>query len=153
MVCLGNICRSPLAEGVLRHQLQAAGLAEHVEVDSAGTSGWHVGEHPDKRSTANARKHGVDISSLRARQFVAEDFDRFDFIYVMDSENLHNVLSLSRTPDDAAKTDLLLNQLHPGMNQAVPDPYYGGEEGFEHVFQLVNDACKVIVNRLQQTIK
>ncbi|MGL5888250.1 MAG: low molecular weight protein-tyrosine-phosphatase [Bacteroidia bacterium] len=150
MVCLGNICRSPLAEGILRHQLTAAGLADAVEVDSAGTSGWHIGEQPDKRSAANAREHGVEIASLRARQFVVSDFDRFDEIYVMDSENLTNVRSLARSEDDLQKTDLLLNQLHPGQNRAVPDPYYGGEEGFELVYQLVNDACAILVNRFQQ---
>jgi protein-tyrosine phosphatase len=142
MVCLGNICRSPLAEGILRHQLKAAGLAAVVEVDSAGTSGWHAGEQPDKRSAANARNNGVE--------FVADDFDRFDEIYVMDSENLSNVRSLARSEQDLQKTDLLLNQLHPGQNRAVPDPYFGGEEGFELVYQLVNDACAVLVNRYQQ---
>jgi protein-tyrosine phosphatase len=150
MVCLGNICRSPLAEGILRHQLRAAGLADVVEVDSAGTSGWHAGEQPDKRSAANARRHGVEISTLRARQFVVADFDRFDEIYVMDNENLKNVHSLARSEADVQKSDLLLNQLHPGQNRAVPDPYYGGEEGFELVYQLVNEACTILVNRYQQ---
>lgn len=150
MVCLGNICRSPLAEGVLRHQLAAAGLAAHVEVDSAGTSDYHIGEHPDTRSTRNAREHGIDISKLKARQFLATDFDQFDYIYVMDSENLKNVLKLSRSEADVAKTDLLLNQLRPGENRAVPDPYFGGPDGFEQVFHLVNDACETIVKQLKR---
>ncbi|MCA6363676.1 MAG: low molecular weight phosphotyrosine protein phosphatase [Bacteroidetes bacterium] len=152
MVCLGNICRSPLAEGVLRKKLEQGGLADRVEVDSAGTSNYHIGETPDKRSVANARRHDVDISSLRARQFTASDFEQFDEIFVMDAENLRNVLKLAHDETHRRKTGLLLNELSPGSNRAVPDPYFGGEEGFENVFQLVNDACEAIVNRLQQQL-
>lgn len=152
MVCLGNICRSPLAEGVLRKRLDEAGLGSVVAVDSAGTSNYHIGETPDTRSVANARRHLVDISALRARQFVVDDFDAFDEIFVMDAENLGNVLRLAQNETHRSKTDLLLNQAWPGSNRAVPDPYYGGEEGFEHVFQLVNEACEAIAGRLQKQL-
>jgi protein-tyrosine phosphatase len=153
MVCLGNICRSPLAEGVLRQRLSEAGLDGKVEVDSAGTSNYHIGEAPDKRSVANAHKHSVDISSLRARQFTAGDFEQFDEIFVMDSENLGNVLRLATSDAHRQKTDLLLNQSSPGSNRAVPDPYFGGEEGFEKVFHLVNEACTAIADRLTTQLR
>lgn len=152
MVCLGNICRSPLAEGVLRKRIEEAGLGNMVSIDSAGTSNYHIGEAPDTRSVANARKHMIDISSLKARQFVVADFEEFDEIYVMDAENLSNVLRLAQKEEHRRKTDLLLNQAWPGSNRAVPDPYYGGEEGFEHVFQLVNEACEAIADRLQKQL-
>lgn len=146
MVCLGNICRSPLAEGILRKKLDEAGIT-HVEVDSAGTSGHHSGQNPDRRSIANARKNGVDISTLVSRKFTAKDFDRFDKIYVMDQENYHNVIALSHKEEHRSKVDLFLNISHPGKNKAVPDPWYGGEEGFQMVFDLVEDACtKLIMN-------
>jgi protein-tyrosine phosphatase len=148
MVCLGNICRSPLAEGVLRHQLEEAGI-KNVRVDSAGTSDYHVGDCPDTRSAQNAKSHGIDISKLRGRQFSVEDFDAFDLIYVMDASNYKNVMALARNESDKAKVDLLLNAKWPGKNIAVPDPYYGGADGFEKVFQLVNEACKEIVNKIK----
>jgi protein-tyrosine phosphatase len=148
MVCLGNICRSPLAEGVLRHQLEEAGI-KNVRVDSAGTSDYHVGDCPDTRSAQNAKSHGIDISKLRGRQFSVEDFDAFDLIYVMDASNYKNVIALARNESDKAKVDLLLNAKWPGKNIAVPDPYYGGADGFEKVFQLVNEACKEIVNKIK----
>jgi protein-tyrosine phosphatase len=152
MVCLGNICRSPLAEGMLRKRLDEGGLGKRVDVDSAGTSNYHIGETPDKRSVANANRHDVDISSLRARQFTATDFEQFDEIFVMDAENLRNVLQLAQKEEHRHKTGLLLNEAFPGTNRAVPDPYYGGEEGFENVYQLVNEACQAIVVRLQQKL-
>jgi protein-tyrosine phosphatase len=148
MVCLGNICRSPLAEGVLRHKLEEAGI-KNVRVDSAGTSDYHVGDCPDIRSAQNAKSHGIDISKLRGRQFSVEDFDAFDLIYVMDASNYKNVMALARNESDKAKVDLLLNAKWPGKNIAVPDPYYGGADGFEKVFQLVNEACKEIVNKIK----
>lgn len=148
MVCLGNICRSPLAEGVLRQKLKENNL-NHIQVDSAGTSNYHVGDAPDERTQQNAIKHGIDISSLRGRQFTVNDFDRFDLIYVMDASNYSNVLLLARNENDKNKVELLLNKLNPNSNQAVPDPYYGGPEGFENVFQLVDGACHKIIEELK----
>jgi protein-tyrosine phosphatase len=150
MVCLGNICRSPLAEGILRHQLNEAGMTG-IEIDSAGTSGWHTGEHPDRRSILNARSHGVDISKLVSRQFRHEDFDRFDRIYVMDASNYRDVISMARTELHRQKVEFLLNVKWPGKNMAVPDPYYGGEDGFENVFRLLEEACKAIVDELRNS--
>jgi protein-tyrosine phosphatase len=147
MVCLGNICRSPLAEGILRHKLESKGIF-HVKVDSAGTSDYHVGDPPDSRSAKNAKSHGIDISKLRGRQFCVNDFDEFDFIYVMDASNYQNVLQLARNENDRKKVDLLLNAKWPGKNLAVPDPYYGGADGFEKVFLLVEEACDVIAEKI-----
>jgi len=148
MVCLGNICRSPLAEGILRHKLNEAGIT-HVEVDSAGTSGHHSGQNPDARSVRNAKKNGVDISKLVSRKFTAADFEKFDRIYVMDQSNYRDVLSLTRDENHHAKVDLFLNISFPGKNRAVPDPWYGGEEGFQNVFDLVNDACHTLVRKIK----
>ncbi|MBD77759.1 MAG: protein-tyrosine-phosphatase [Crocinitomicaceae bacterium] len=147
MVCLGNICRSPLAEGILRSKLDKTHL--NTIVDSAGTANYHVGQSPDPRSTESGLKHGVDIRSLRGRQFGVSDFDQFDKIYVMDRSNYGNVLSLARDESDANKVDLLLNLSNPGSNDEVPDPYYGGEQGFENVYQMMNEACDVIIQNLQ----
>lgn len=145
VVCLGNICRSPLAEGVLLHLVQQKQLSIHI--DSAGTSDYHVGEAPDARTIANAKKHKIDLTPLRARQFVQSDFDQFDRIYVMDKSNLRNVLSLARHEEDKQKVDLFLNISHPNQNMEVPDPYYGGEAGFEKVFQLVWNASEKLLSR------
>lgn len=145
MVCLGNICRSPLADGIMRKLRDDYQLP--LIIDSAGTSNYHIGEAPDKRSTKNAAKHGVDLSPLCARQFTVKDFDDFDLIYVMDKSNLRNVLSFARTQADKDKVDLLLNQSLPGMDMEVPDPYYGGEQGFEDVFQMVWAACEKIAEK------
>jgi len=135
-VCLGNICRSPLAEGVMLHLKEKHKLA--MEIDSAGTAHYHIGEAPDKRTIANAKKNGVDLSSLRARQFEPSDFDRFDKIYVMDKNNLRNVLSLAKSEVHKNKVSLFLHNLE------VPDPYYGTEEDFEHVFRLVYKNCELL---------
>ena len=148
MVCLGNICRSPLAEGILRFHLDKKGIG-HVKVDSAGTSGWHNGEHPDKRSVKNALQNGVDISQLVSRKFTRDDFENFDRSYVMDQSNLRDVLDLASNETHISKVELLLNVAHPGQNKAVPDPYYGGENGFQEVFDLVNQACEVLVQKIQ----
>lgn len=145
MVCLGNICRSPLAEGIMLKLIDEQKLP--IEADSAGTAGYHIGECPDQRSIANAKKHGVDLSTLVARQFGVHDFDAFDKIYVMDKSNLKNVLALARHKADEAKVDLLLNELHPGEHREVPDPYFGGEQGFEDVFVMVEKACRKIADR------
>jgi protein-tyrosine phosphatase len=142
MVCLGNICRSPLAEGIMLKLIKENNI--NMRVDSAGTSNFHVNEAPDKRTIVNAAKHDVDLKPLRARQFKASDFEKFDQIYVMDKSNLSNVLALASSEEHKAKVDLLLNASNPGMNLEVPDPYFGGEQGFEDVFQMVYKACQYI---------
>lgn len=145
MVCLGNICRSPLAEGILRSKVDP----KMVVVDSAGTAAYHVGEAPDLRSIMTARKHGLNISKLLGRQFRVEDFDDFDKIYVMDHSNYNNVIALARNEEDKAKVDLILNELSPGSNQDVPDPYYGGDEGFEQVYRLLDTATDTISQKIK----
>jgi len=147
VVCLGNICRSPLAEGVLLYMVAAKKLK--LTIDSAGTSNYHIGEAPDARTIANAKKHKIDLSPLRARQFNVHDFDAFDKIFVMDKSNLRNVLSLARHDNDKQKVDLFLNISHPNQNMEVPDPYYGGEAGFENVFQLVWKASEILIQNHQ----
>lgn len=144
MVCLGNICRSPMAEGILRHKAEEAGI--DMEIDSAGTGGWHVGEKPDSRAIFTANKFGVDISYQRARQFKVADFDEFDRIYVMDKSNYADVISLSRGEADSKKVEMILNMAQPGKNMPVPDPYYGGDEGFDNVFKLLSTACDEVIN-------
>ncbi|WP_166964438.1 low molecular weight protein-tyrosine-phosphatase [Yeosuana marina] len=144
MVCLGNICRSPLAEGILRSKLPD----DKYIVDSAGTANYHIGATPDKRSIAVAKKYGIDISNLKGRQFSVKDFDDFDVIYVMDESNYNNVLSLARNEHDSSKVKLILNEVYPNKNFDVPDPYYGGEQGFENVYNMLNEACTRIADRL-----
>jgi len=147
MVCLGNICRSPMAEGILRNKLEARGL--HAIVDSAGTGAWHAGEHPDRRAIRTAKKFGVDISKLIARKFSGKDFEDFDYIFVMDNENLRDVLALAQSDKDKEKVKLLLNVDEPGSDKNVPDPWYGeGEEGFTEVFHLLDKACEALVKNL-----
>ena len=148
MICLGNICRSPLAEGILRDKIEKRNL--NIKVDSAGTSNYHIGEHPDKRSVKNAQSHGIDISKLVARQFTVKDFEHFDKIYVMDSSNHNDILSLARNQSESKKVELILNTLYPGTNMLVPDPYFGGEQGFEDVFILLDKACDIIVSDLEK---
>lgn len=144
MVCLGNICRSPLAEGVLRSKTNP----NAVFVDSAGTAGFHIGEHPDPRSIAVAKNHGLDISSQQCRKFKASDLDTFDYIYVMDNNNYNNVIALVQNKADARKVKLLLSELKAGPKE-VPDPYYGSEADFEAVYQLIDEACTVIAKKLE----
>jgi protein-tyrosine phosphatase len=139
MVCLGNICRSPLAEGIMQHLATAGDL--NWEVDSAGTGNWHVGEGPDRRSTRAARNHGVDISKQVCRQFSISDFDYFDHIFVMDKNNLSDVLALAPNANGAQKVKLLLN------DKIVPDPYYDDTQ-FELVFELIEGGCKDIIREL-----
>ncbi|CAM1365290.1 putative Protein-tyrosine-phosphatase [Tenacibaculum litopenaei] len=141
MVCLGNICRSPLAEGILKSK-----VSSEVEVDSAGTAGYHEGELPDTRSIAVAKKYGIDITNQRSRKFTVADFDYFDLIYVMDDSNYHNVLSLARNDEDALKVKMILSEL--GSTANVPDPYYGGTDGFENVYAMLDDACDVISSKM-----
>jgi protein-tyrosine phosphatase len=150
LVCLGNICRSPIAEGILKHKLAERNLLGSVQVDSAGTINAHRGENPDSRAIATAKKYGVDISKLIARQFVINDFDFFDRIYVMDTSNLRDVLSLSRNDNDRNKVKLLLNSVYPNSNKSVPDPYYGGQEGFDKVFKMIENACDKIVQSFEE---
>lgn len=137
MVCLGNICRSPLGEGILRHLALEQGL--NWEIDSAGTGNWHVGDPPDARSIKVARDHGIDISGLRGRQFQVKDFDHFDRIFVMDLDNYRDVLSKARSEQDKNKIQLLLPD-----QQAVPDPWYD-DKLFEPVYQMIYNACEAIV--------
>ena len=144
MVCLGNICRSPLAEGILRSKVDTS----TVEVDSAGTGGWHAGEKPDPRSMDVAKKNGLDISYQRARKFTARDFEVFDYIFVMDTSNRQNVLSLAQSEDHISKVHLIMDELFPGENMDVPDPYYGGLNGFDQVFSMLDEACDNIAGRL-----
>ncbi|MFN4234888.1 MAG: low molecular weight protein-tyrosine-phosphatase [Bacteroidia bacterium] len=147
MVCLGNICRSPLAEAILRKKAEENSL--QLIIDSAGTSNFHVGENPDKRTISNALKNGVDVSTLIARQFKADDFDKFDIIYTMDHSNYSNVIALARNESDINKVRMILNELYPNENRSVPDPYFGGEEGFQHVFELLNAACDKIIEKIK----
>lgn len=148
MVCLGNICRSPLADGLLRKKVLLHGIP--ISVDSAGTSSYHIGAAPDSRMRATAKKLGCPIDELRARQFIVEDFDRFDRIFVMDLSNKSNVLSLARNAADEAKVELILNLTHPNSNLEVPDPYFGGEKGFLDVFEMLDEATDVLINELRK---
>ena len=147
MVCLGNICRSPLAHGILSHKATLENLP--IKVDSAGTGSWHVGSAPDPRSIATAKKYGIDISKQKARQFNTHDFNEFDHIYVMDKSNLTDVLRLASTKEDSQKVELILKQLESPEVLSVPDPYYGGEQGFEHVYHLLDKACQQIINNIK----
>jgi len=136
MVCLGNICRSPLAEGILRSKLPG----EKYIVDSAGTGNYHIGSKPDKRSIDVARKYGLDITDQKGRQFSTRDFDEFDLIYVMDNSNYENVVKLARNENDIAKVRIILNEVYPNQNYDVPDPYHDTSKGFENVFKMLDEA-------------
>lgn len=144
MVCLGNICRSPLAEGILASKLPK----ESFTVDSAGTGSWHIGHAPDERSIAVARKNKINISHQKGRQFTASDFDAFDYIYVMDNSNYKNVLALSSNETHSQKVQLILNELFPNENVDVPDPYFGLTNGFEIVYNMLDEVCDVIAKKL-----
>ena len=141
MVCLGNICRSPLAHGILEEKIRLANLAWRV--DSAGTSGWHNGERPDSRSIEVALQNNINIKSQSSRKFVVQDFDDFDLILAMDSSNYQDIVKLSRSDEDKAKVKLILNYSYPGENRAVPDPYYEG--GFDGVYHMLEKACEEII--------
>ena len=144
MVCLGNICRSPLAEGILKNKTQNL----DVFVDSAGTSSYHVGNLPDSRSIEIANKNGIDLTYQRARQFSEKDFDDFDKIYAMDTNNYSNIISLARNQSDRDKVDVILNELTPKSYDSVPDPYYGAGDGFQIVYDMLDNACDAIVGKL-----
>lgn len=145
MVCLGNICRSPMAHGLLQHKVEQRGL--DWEVDSAGTGDWHTGELPDKRAIACMKKHGIDITYQRARTLVPDDLRRFDIIYVMDKSNYENVKRMARTIGvQKFEPLLLLSEIHPDGAE-VPDPYYGGDAGFEEVYQMLDEATDKVISR------
>lgn len=149
-VCLGNICRSPTAEGVMRYRLQQVGLAAQVAVDSAGTAAWHIGKAPDPRTCAAAAQRGYRLHELRARQVQAEDFARFDLILAMDYDNLRELQRLR--PDSAcAELDLLLRRGGLAEHE-VPDPYYGGSDGFERVLDLVESACERLIEQIRERL-
>lgn len=146
MVCLGNICRSPLAEGILKSKLSSEGFV----VDSAGTAGYHVGELPDERSIEVARKYGIDITNQRSRKFTKADFDKFDMIFAMDQNNYADIVALSENEEQHEKVKMILNELYPDENRNVPDPYYGGDQGFENVYKMLDEACEIIASKLEQ---
>ena len=149
-VCMGNICRSPTAEGVFRRLVRDEGLDDEIEIDSAGTGGWHVGEPPDARATEAARRRGIDLDGA-ARQFSADDFDRYDLILAMDEENRRDLLALA--PDEDAREKVrLFREFDPasdGGDLDVPDPYFGGEQGFEHVLDLTEAAARGLLDDLR----
>ena len=144
MVCLGNICRSPLAEGILASKLPK----NKFTVDSAGTGSWHIGHAPDERSIAVAKKNKVSISHQKGRQFSKSDFDSFDYIYVMDHTNYEDVLQLAENEEQKDKVKLILNELFPNENVDVPDPYFGLPNGFQIVYNMLDEACDVIAKKL-----
>ncbi|WP_068844411.1 low molecular weight protein-tyrosine-phosphatase [Flavobacterium chilense] len=144
MVCLGNICRSPLAEGILASKLPQ----DKFSIDSAGTGSWHVGHAPDKRSIAVARKNGLSIDNQKGRQFKTSDFDDFDYIYVMDNSNYRDVIQLAKTQEHKNKVSLILNELFPGENVDVPDPYFGAANGFDNVYEMLDEVAEIIAQKL-----
>lgn len=147
MVCLGNICRSPIADGLLRQKVNEQNLA--VEVDSAGTIGLHAGSAPDSRMITTAKNRGTDISFLKARQFTAADFEQFDVIFAMDKNNKRDILSLAKTAKDKQKVHLLLSEISNQEEANVPDPYYGTSKDFEHVYDLVDKATNTIIQKIK----
>lgn len=142
MVCLGNICRSPLAEGIMQQKIAEKGLS--WSVDSAGTGSWHIRSAPDRRSILIARQNDIDISKQRGRQFESLDFELFDHIFVMDTQNMADVLRLASSEADRAKVALIMDQIYPGEQHSVPDPYYD-DNGFEAVFDMLDQACEAFV--------
>lgn len=146
-VCLGNICRSPMAEGILRQTAAENGIP--LQLDSAGTGGWHAGEAPDRRAQAYMKSQGLDISGLRARQFRKEDLDAFDHILVMDRDNLRNVLMLCENDTQRSKVRLMLSYWNESPSDEVPDPYYGGDEGFALVYDWVRNAAQAFLRTFE----
>ena len=145
MVCLGNICRSPLAEGIL----SLKGKHLKLEVDSAGTAAYHIGEKPDLRSIEIANKYTIDLKQQRARQFSRADFDKFDIIYAMDTNNYAHLISLASTETERNKIRMILNEINPKAYQSVPDPYYGGENGFQDIYNMLEKACDKIIQNIE----
>ena len=150
-VCLGNICRSPSADGVFRAKVEAAGLSDDILVDSAGTAAWHIGKSPDSRSAEHALRRGYDLSMLRARQVTEEDFDQFDYVLAMDAQNLSDLKQLRRSSSKAELGLFLEYGAH--AEKEVPDPYYGGAQGFEHVLDLVESACDGLLAKLRSQLE
>ncbi len=144
MVCLGNICRSPLAEGLLSSKLPK----DKFIIDSAGTGAYHIGKQPDQRSIHVAKKNGIDIASQKARQFTSHDFENFDYIFAMDNSNYDNIIDLAKNEVHKAKVDLILNHLFPGENVDVPDPYYGLQNGFDMVYEMLDETCTILAKKL-----
>jgi len=152
-VCLGNICRSPTAEGIMIHLVKEAGLESAIQIDSAGTGGWHVGERADPRTRKVAKQRGVDLPS-RARQFIVEDFSRFDYIVCMDDSNLTNVLALSGATTQLESVSLLRDHDSGSpKDSAVPDPYYGGPGGFDDVFDICEAGCRGLLQVIRKQHK
>lgn len=146
MVCLGNICRSPLAEGILKSKV----FGFKTTIDSAGTAGYHVGEKPDRRSINIAKMNNIDITNQSSRKFVIEDFDKFDLIYAMDNSNYDDIIGLARNEKDKSKVKLILNEVFPNENLDVPDPYTGGSFGFKNVYKMLDEACEIIAKKINQ---
>ena len=144
MVCLGNICRSPLAEGILKNKAHNLNLT----VDSAGTANYHIGKNPDIRSIEIAKKHGIDIKNQIARQFIKNDFKNFDVIYAMDKQNYYDIIQQASSESDKKKVKLILNEININID-SVPDPYYGGENGFNKVYDMLDKACKKIIFNIE----
>lgn len=152
MICMGNICRSPLAEGTFQALLEAEGLQKLIEVDSAGTHFYHVGCQPAPRSIEVAHQHQLDITPQRARQLEASDFETFDYLMVMDKRNLRDAATLAPTPEAAQKLQLFLDYARDAFVETeVPDPYYGGDDGFEHVYQLVASASRGLLEHIKES--
>lgn len=145
MVCLGNICRSPLAEGIITHKTQHL----NIKVDSAGTTGYHIGKLPDERSIEIAEKYNIDITKQRARQFSRADFDDFDIIYAMDTNNYAHLISLTNNETERNKVRLILNEVTPEKFESVPDPYYGGYDVFQNIYNMLDDACNKIISQIE----
>ena len=145
MVCLGNICRSPLAEGIL----SLKGKHLNLEVDSAGTAAYHIGKQPDIRSIEIANKYTIDLNQQRARQFSRADFDKFDIIYAMDTNNYAHLISLTSSKTERNKIRMILNEINPNTYQSVPDPYYGGENGFQDIYNMLDKACDKIIQNIE----
>jgi len=149
-VCMGNICRSPTAEGIFLHLLGEHGLMDHFSIDSAGTGGWHAGQRPDRRSIATAERQGVHLPSL-ARRFLREDFERFDHVIAMDQQNVDDLMELQPGPDAAAKITLLRSWDPATAGDGdVPDPYYGGADGFQHVYDICMAGCRGLLTELRR---
>lgn len=148
-VCLGNICRSPTAEGVFRGVVERAGVMAHVEIDSAGTHAYHIGEPPDHRAQAAARRRGVDLSGLRGRRATRADIEHFDYVLAMDGENYENLLAIA-PPDLEGKIQLFLDYAPQRPEREVPDPYFGGDAGFERVLDMIEEASHGLLAHLRQ---
>ena len=146
MVCLGNICRSPLAEGILKDKSKSL----NIIVDSAGTAGYHINNNPDTRSIDIAKKYNINISNQRARKFSKDDFNNFDVIYAMDTNNYSDIINMAQNQTEKNKVRMILNELYPNSFKSVPDPYYGGKNGFQKVYDMLNLACDKIIENIEK---